>query len=461
MKFKIEKKYLQIGLIAFTVIAAAICFYYLIFHGDRFAVRLKEFFTVLSPVIYGIVTAYLLTPLVNAIERSVLTALWGRNGKPITSKGKKQMRALSIFLSICIAVLLIYAFFSILIPNILRSIRSISIQFPYYIRNLTNWSNKFLEDNPDIEKLFVQFLDTYSEEFTNYVNNTIVPKMETIVRQVSLSMISLVKILWNFLIGFIIAIYLLFSKENFAAQCKKVTYAVLSQKAANQFIKDIRFTSDTFIGFISGKIVDSAIIGVICFAGTSVMKMPYALLVSVIVGVTNVIPFFGPYMGAIPSAILILMVNPMKCIYFVIFIIILQQIDGNFIGPKILGQSTGLSSFWVIFSITLFGGLWGVLGMIVGVPLFAVIYAFARRIINRFLSKKGLSSKTKDYKRLDYIDPAGAFIELPAGNNQKSFFKLGKKSPGAKEEEQEPEQSASRTEKTEQLPKTEEKEGEQ
>ena len=244
MKFKIEKKYLQIGLVAFTVIAAAICFYYLIFHGDRFAVRLKEFFTVLSPVIYGIVTAYLLTPLVNAIERSVLTALWGRNGKPITSKGKKQMRALSIFLSICIAILLIYAFFSILIPNILRSIRSISIQFPYYIRNLTNWSNKFLEDNPDIEKLFVQFLDTYSEEFTNYVNNTIVPKMETIVRQVSLSMISLVKILWNFLIGFIIAIYLLFSKENFAAQCKKITYAVLSQKTANQFIKDIRFTSD-------------------------------------------------------------------------------------------------------------------------------------------------------------------------------------------------------------------------
>ena len=423
MKFKIEKKYLQIGLVAFTVIAAAICFYYLIFHGDRFAVRLKEFFTVLSPVIYGIVTAYLLTPLVNAIERSVLTALWGRNGKPITSKGKKQMRALSIFLSICIAILLIYAFFSILIPNILRSIRSISIQFPYYIRNLTNWSNKFLEDNPDIEKLFVQFLDTYSEEFTNYVNNTIVPKMEAIVRQVSLSMISLVMILWNFLIGFIIAIYLLFSKENFAAQCKKITYAVLSQKTANQFIKDIRFTSDTFIGFISGKIVDSAIIGVICFAGTSV--------------------------------------NPMKCIYFVIFIIILQQIDGNFIGPKILGQSTGLSSFWVIFSITLFGGLWGVLGMVVGVPLFAVIYAFARRIINRFLSKKGLPSKTKDYKRLDYIDPVGAFIELPAGNNQKSFFKLGKKSPGAKEEEQEPGQPTSHTEKPERLHKKEEKEGEQ
>lgn len=426
MKWQINKRYFRIGLMAFAVIAASICFYYLIFHGDRFSAQINSLIRVVNPVLYGIVFAYLMTPMVNGIERQLLIPLFFKNKTLISSKQKKYMRFFSIILTMIVVILMIYGFFSILIPNIFKSIRSISYQFPYYVQNLINWSYKFLDDNPDIADMVIRFLDTYSEKFLDYINNNIMPQMETLVKQVSLSLISVLKVLWNFIIGMIISIYVLYNKETFAGQGKKLTYAFLSTKTANQFIQDIRFTSDTFIGFISGKIIDSIIIGFICFAGTSILKTPYALLVSVIVGVTNVIPFFGPYLGAIPSAILILMVNPIKCIYFIIFIVILQQIDGNIIGPKILGQSTGLSGFWVIFSITVFGGIMGIPGMIIGVPFFAVIYAMIKRITNRMLSKKGLPTETSKYLDVHYIDDNDELIARPV-EQKNTFFKLRNK----------------------------------
>lgn len=422
MKLQINKKYLRIGLTAFAVIAASICFYYLIFHGDRFSAQLNSLFKILSPVLYGIIFAYLMTPLVNGIEKHFLIPLFIKDSSNISARQKKYMRFFSILFTIVLVILLIYGFFSILIPNIIKSIKSISYQFPYYVQNLTIWSAKFLEDNPDIEAIVIRFLDTYSEEFVNYLNNSIVPQLETIVKQVSLSLISVLKFLWNFIIGMIISIYVLFSKETFAGQGKKIAFALFSTKTANQIIKDIRFISDTFIGFIGGKIIDSIIIGFICFAGTSILEMPYALLISVIVGVTNIIPFFGPYLGAVPSAILILMVNPIKCVYFIIFILILQQIDGNFIGPKILGQSTGLSGFWVIFSITIFGGIMGVPGMIIGVPFFAVLYAMIKRLTNRMLQKKGLPPETSMYLNVDHIQDDNMFVPKTDENKNKNTF---------------------------------------
>lgn len=435
MKLQINKKYLLIGLIAFIVIAASICFYYLIFHGDRFSAQIDSLFKILSPVLYGIIFAYLMTPLVNRIEKYLLMPLFIKDNSMLSGKQKKYMRLLSVLITIVIVILLIYGFFSILIPNIVKSIRSISYQFPYYVQNLTNWSAKFLEDNPDIEAMVIRFLDTYSEEFLNYINNSIMPQMETVLKQVSLSLISVLKVLWNFIIGMVISIYVLFSKETFAGQGKKIIFALFSTKTANQLIKDIRFVSDTFIGFISGKIVDSIIIGFICFAGTSILKMPYALLISVIVGVTNIIPFFGPYLGAIPSAILILMVNPIKCIYFILFILVLQQVDGNFIGPKILGESTGLSGFWVIFSITIFGGIMGVPGMIIGVPFFAVFYAMVKRATNKKLLKKGLPLETSRYRDVDYIQDDYVFVPRKEVEKKSIFFKIQKKNRNPKEDE--------------------------
>ena len=215
---------------------------------------------------------------------------------------------------------------------------------------------------------------------------------------------------WDFIIGFIISIYLLATKEVFAGQAKKGLYAFFERESANTIIRNLRFTHNTFIGFLSGKILDSIIIGILCFIGTSILRLPYAALVSVIIGVTNIIPFFGPFLGAIPSTILIFIVDPMhplNCVYFVLFVLFLQQVDGNIIGPKILGSSTGLTGFWVIFAITLFGGLFGVPGMIIGVPLFAVIYAGIRAVFNNKLIKKNLPIESKQYEKLAYIDDEG------------------------------------------------------
>ena len=434
MKINIDKKHISLGITSFLVVASSICFYYLLFHGDRFLGKINAILVIASPVIYGIILAYLLTPIVNTIEKKMLSPLFTKSSEMNSTK-KKWMRFLSVLMTVIIVILFIYGFFSILIPNVISSVKSISFAFPIYVNNLMHFADKYFEANPDIEALFNQLVSTYSVEIDKYLNNTIIPQMESLLKTVSLSLISVLKAMWNLIIGLIISIYVLCSKEIFAGQSKKIIYAIFSTKTANSLIKDFRFISDTFIGFISGKIVDSIIIGIICFIGTSLLKIPYALLVSVIVGITNIIPFFGPYLGAIPSAILILMINPIKCITFIIFILILQQVDGNVIGPKILGQSTGLSGFWVIFSITIFGGLFGFLGMIIGVPFFAVVYAMTRRIIDRMLKKRNLPISTSEYMDLDHIDENNENTFIEKNNNEtKRFFKISFKKKASQQE---------------------------
>ena len=238
-------------------------------------------------------------------------------------------------------------------------------------------------------------------------------KILGILGNLSLGVISLLVWLKNLLIGVIVMIYLLNIKDQFVALAKKITYGLFSVEWANRIVREARFIHKVFGGFIIGKIVDSLIIGIMCFVCLSFMKMPYTLLVSVIVGVTNVIPFFGPFIGAIPSAFLILLVSPIQCLYFLIFILLLQQFDGNILGPKILGDSTGVSSFWVLFSILLFGGLFGFVGMIIGVPTFAVIYRLTGDFINSKLKKRKLSVRTEDYQELDYVEETdGSYKKL-------------------------------------------------
>lgn len=198
--------------------------------------------------------------------------------------------------------------------------------------------------------------------------------------------------------------YVLASKEKFAGQAKKILYATFKPVRANVILETIRKSNEIFGGFISGKILDSAIIGVLAYIVLSIMKMPDTILVAVIIGVTNVIPFFGPFIGAVPSFLIIVLQNPVQGLYFLIFVFILQQIDGNIIGPKILGDSTGLSSFWVVFAIMIFGGLWGFVGMLLGVPIMAVIYYVAQRTVSYFLRKRGLTDATDDYIELERVD---------------------------------------------------------
>ena len=432
MKFRWEKKYLYWGVTALLVVIGGLLAYYLIFHGGNFKDHLQNLLHICMPILDGFILAWLMCPLVNAIEHFALYPArdWLISKKPSLQKKKKQLtsycRGISIVLTLCFVLFLVYGFFRVVIPQIIGSIQSIVGQFPSYVKNVSDWAAKLLADNPDIETTVSDLIDHYSTDLENFLNKTMMPQINAIVKTVSLSMLSFAKAVWNLVIGLIISIYLLASKERFVSQWKKLLYAFWDTRQANVIMEDLRLIDSTFGGFISGKILDSAIIGVLCFVVVSIMKMPYPMLISVIVGVTNIIPFFGPFIGAVPCALLILMVNPMQCLYFIIFIWILQQFDGNFLGPKILGDSTGLSGFWIIFSITIFSGLMGVPGMILGVPIFAVFYALIKRYVNRSLQKKGMSDKTEEYQTLDYVDvQTGTFIskpeDKPARHRKKQF----------------------------------------
>lgn len=411
MKFKFDKKYLYWGITAFLVIAAGILFYYILFHGASLSSGLSSFIGISMPIIDGFVLAYLMTPVLNKIEKGIIKPLYMKAKIPMTPKNKRRMRGLSILVTIVLILIILYEFFGLIIPEVVRSIQSIIFQFPIYINNLSNWAMGLMKNNPDLEEVVDGLINQYSSKILDYVNSNLIPHIRDLVKTLSLSVLGVFKALWNFIIGFIISIYVLGSKEKFAGQAKKIAYAMFDRRAGNEVISNFRFIHSTFIGFIGGKIVDSIIIGVICFICTTIIGTPYAILVSVIIGVTNVIPFFGPWIGGVPSALLVLMVDPIQALYFVILILVIQQFDGNILGPKILGDSTGLSGFWVIFAITIFGGLFGVFGMVVGVPIFAVFYAAVKASVNRMLKKKNLPTDLEPYMTVGHIDESMSFTE--------------------------------------------------
>ncbi|MBD5516148.1 MAG: AI-2E family transporter [Lachnospiraceae bacterium] len=411
MKFKFEKKYFCWGLTAFLVIVASILFYYVLFHRSSLSNNIAKFIGISMPIIDGFVLAYLMTPVLNKIEKCIIKPLYKKANVPMTAKNKRRMRGLSILVTIVLILIILYEFFGLIIPEVIRSIQSIIFQFPIYVNNLNTWALGLMKNNPDLEQVVNGLIAQYSSKLLDYFNSNLLPHINDLLKTLSLSVIGVFKALWNFVIGFIISIYILGSKEKFAGQAKKIAYALFDRKAGNEVITNFRFIHSTFIGFIGGKIVDSIIIGVICFVCTSIIGTPYAILVSVIIGVTNVIPFFGPWIGGVPSALLVLMVDPIQALYFIILILIIQQFDGNILGPKILGDSTGLSGFWVIFAITIFGGLFGVLGMVVGVPIFAVFYAGVKAMVNRMLIKKELPTDIQPYMTVGQIDEAKVFTE--------------------------------------------------
>ena len=239
----------------------------------------------------------------------------------------------------------------------------------------------------------------------NYAKENILPNINNIINGVSVSLWTVVSAAKDLAIGLIVAVYLMNSRRLFSRQAKMVVCALFPKK--DDLPKDREQTVDWILrqtsrlneylgGFIKGKLLDSLIIGLICMVVTGIMEMPYAALVSVVIGVTNIIPFFGPFIGAIPTALLILVVSPIKCVYYIIFILVLQQFDGNILGPKILGNSTNLSSFWVLFAILLFGGLFGIVGMVMGVPFFAFLYQLAREwVVDRLKTQKRKKAAAK------------------------------------------------------------------
>ncbi len=410
MKLKWKNQYIRWGLTALLVIMGSIMFYYLLFHSSNIKSAIDIMVGIMMPVVFGFILAYLLTPVLNSIEQRILYPLRRLLKLKEGPKSHARTRMLGVLVTALLFYFAIHLLISMLVSQIVPSIQNIVSNFDTYMTNFTAWMNQLLADNSEIKDYAINLINRYSEELERFLNETVLTKSSELIKTVSLSVLGIFKTLWNFIIGFIISIYILGSKEKFAVQAKKLLYACYQPDSANVIINNFRFAHNTFIGFISGKILDSLIIGLLCLIGTTMLRTPYAALISVIIGVTNIIPFFGPFLGAIPSAVLILVVDPMhplNCVYFIIFILILQQVDGNLIGPKILGDSTGLSGFWVIFSITLFGGMFNVLGMIVGVPIFAIIYAAVRSYVNSALIKKKMPIKSAVYESIECVDDAG------------------------------------------------------
>ena len=396
------KNYIYWGTTALAVVACSVAFGFFLSRFEIVSRAVGKIVSILMPIIYGAVLAYLMLPIYN--KTRVYTAEKLKRCIKDGHTADSLAKAAGTLVSLLLLIAIVCGLFWMVIPQIYTSIIGLQESLGENINNLSLWLMKMFEDNPTIEQTIMPFYGQAATEFQNWLTTDLVPNMSKIIGELSTGLLSVVTVVKNILIGVIVMVYFLNIKDTLSAQSKKIVYSLLKLKDANRLVSEVRFAHSVFGGFITGKLLDSLIIGIMCFFAMQFLKMPYVLLVSVIIGVTNVIPFFGPFIGAVPSAFLILLVSPMKCLYFLIFILVLQQFDGNILGPKILGDSTGLPSFWVLFSILLFGGLFGFVGMIIAVPLFAVIYRLTATYVSSALKKKDLSARTEDYLSLDYID---------------------------------------------------------
>ena len=400
-------QYIGWGITAFAVIAAGVLFYFSIDYMGDLVKAIRSLMGILSPFIWGLVISYLLVPSMMMYERKLFRPLVAsiKKRRPKVTLSKKLPRVLALILAEIVMLLLIAALIYLIVPQVYDSISAIITNSPAYFESASKAIDNLLHDFPEIEMYATKVFGNITETLTKWATNTLLPSMENIVTNITTGVFSVVKAVYNIAIGMIVSIYILYNKEPFIAHYRKTLYCLFKPEKARKISSALRFADRTFMGFIVGKLLDSAIIGMICYVGCVVMRMPYDLLISVIIGVTNIIPFFGPFIGAIPSALLVLLVDPKMCLWFVIFIIVLQQIDGNIIGPKILGTSIGINGFWVLFSIVFFGGLFGFWGMLLGVPTFVIIYTAVERAVNRKLESRDLPTDASVYANLDYIDP--------------------------------------------------------
>ena len=402
------KEHMQRGMTAFLVIAASLIFFFVLLRFTNLSNGFKKVVDVTMPIIYGFVIAFLLNPVMKKIEK--YTKLWF--GKVVKREKlvDQLARICGVFGALIFGIAIVVALLNMLIPELYKSISALVVTLPKDIEEWLANLSTMGEADTTIGQISQYVMVEGGALLEKWVQNDLLPKTEVLVGKVTGGVISVVYGLVDVLVGLMASIYILFSKDKFLAQAKKIVYAFMKPKHANITIHICRKANEIFTGFIIGKIIDSAIIGVLCFIGMSILKLPYVLLVSVIVGVTNVIPVFGPYIGAIPGIVLIGLVNPMQGLYFALFILALQQLDGNVIGPAILGDSTGLSPFWVIFSIVVGGGLFGVLGMFIGVPTFALIYYMIKMFIHQKLEHKKLPATTEHYTQESYVDDEGNYV---------------------------------------------------
>lgn len=393
MKDDEMKKYLKIGITGAAILASGILCAFVLFKMRIIIELLKGITGILKPFLYGAVIAYLLAPLCNKIEEKLFQTFPKAN-----RKAKRFICFIAIGISLCVALAIVWMVIMLIIPQVWDSVMKIIDMVPQKITILNNWIEHMLENQPELQAYFEEFANQAESHINSLLNVDTIQKVQSIINSLSVQVFGVLGVLKNISLGFLISAYLLGSRKLFGAQAGLILHGVFPDKWAGIIEEEIRYTDKMFNGFLVGKIIDSAIIGLLCFAGLSFMGFEAPAFIGVIIGITNIIPFFGPFIGAIPCGLLLLLENPMHCLYFIIFIFVLQQLDGNVIGPKILGNTTGVSSFWVLFSILLFGGMWGVVGMVIGVPLFAVIYDIIRKLVYRGLRKHKRESMITDYE---------------------------------------------------------------
>lgn len=396
------KQYLLIALLVLGTVCCCILFFFMVYRYHGFADFWRNLVWILQPITIGVVLAYLLNPVMKFIERYLLKVLLTHTKNE--KSARKAGRGIAIAGALLFLTGILILLFSVIVPSVSHSIQNMVALFPSEINNLIQWVEEFTQGDSEIAGMVSDAIESISAMFQTFVQNELLPQAQVYLASITSGVIYGVKVVTNVLVGVIVSVYVLLSKETFAGQAKKIVYALLKPARANIVITTVRKSNEIFGGFISGKLLDSAIIGVLAYIVLAIMKMPDTMLLAVIIGVTNIIPFFGPFIGAIPSFIIVVLQNPLQGLYFLIFIFILQQIDGNIIGPKILGDSTGITPFWVVTSILIFGGLWGFLGMLLGVPVMAVLQYIVRNLLDYALKKRGLVSDTESYVRLLRVD---------------------------------------------------------
>lgn len=408
MKFRWNKRYLGWGLTAFAVIFASTLVIFILMNQHSLAAGIGNFLNALVPIFYGFIFAYLLCPIMNFFETRVFGRIFTRkkaaephpesqtHGLNIFVKNKPR-RILSILVTLLIVLLILAGVISAILPQLETTIRTLVNNIPSYIATLTDWIASAFTSFPDLGAEVTDMVNQSFVALRDFLSNSILPQVGDYLGSLTNGIMSVIGILMNLLLGLVISIYCLYSKELFSAQAKKLLYSILKVKHANTFIGAVRRVHHSFGSFITGTLIDSFVVACVTFIITTLFDIPFAMLVSVIMGLTNIIPYFGPFIGAVPSAFLILMENPVKCLIFIIIILVIQNLNGNILSPRILGENIGLSSFWVIFALLAGQGIFGFWGLIIGIPLFAVIYSTGKALISARLTAKGLPADSGTY----------------------------------------------------------------
>lgn len=388
MKINWNVKYNTIAAYSVLSVSTIIVFYLSLSKIDLVTSKLSEVISILQPFIMGFVIAYLLDFLLRFFENKVFETKWFKKTKI------KSKRALGLALTYLITFLFLKLFIQFVLPQLIDSIVGLVNDVPNYIIKSTELVNE-LFNKLNLSEEYLSLVNDNLKKLVDYTINLatdLLPVLGNLVKNILAS-------IWNIVLGLVISIYLLKDKERFLSLSRKVAYAMLSKSRANKVIEIVNKSNYTFGKFLSGKLLDSFIVGIATFISLTIFNMPYAILIAVIIGVTNIIPFFGPFIGTVPSFLIILIVSPIQAFWFLVIILVIQQIEGNLVVPRILGKSMGISAFWILFAIMVAGKFFGIAGMILGVPMFAVVYSLIKELIEDRLKEKGLKVETEDYMK--------------------------------------------------------------